>query len=93
MLYLLMMGQVNQPIKFHRNAQLDSLITIHPGDYLIGDLNGVVCLPKELAEKAVRLMKSQVEADEEIVEDLKRGRGFEEASKERRAEVLRAEDL
>lgn len=41
----------------------------------------------------MKLMRSQVEADEKIAEDLKRGRGFEEASKERRAEVLRAEDL
>jgi regulator of RNase E activity RraA len=59
--------------------------TITPGDILIGDLNGVVCLPQELAEKAVSLMKSQVEADERIAEDLKGGRTFGEASREHRA--------
>ena len=65
----------------------DQEATISPGDILIGDLNGVVCLPKELAEKAVTLMKRQVEADERIAEDLKRGRTFGEASREHRASV------
>ena len=66
---------------------------ISPGDYLIGDLNGVVCLPKQLAEKAVALMASQVEADERIARDLREGRSFQEASKEHRAKVKRVEDL
>ena len=67
--------------------------TISPGDYLIADLNGVVCLPHGLAEKAIKLMASQVEADERIVEDVKRGRTFVEASREHRAKVVRVEDL
>lgn len=68
-------------------------VTIRPGDYLIGDLNGVVCLPKDLAEKAVALMGYQVEADGKIARDLARGRSFQEASKEHRANVKKAEDL
>jgi regulator of RNase E activity RraA len=62
--------------------------TISPGDYLIGDLNGVVCLPKGLAERAVALIGSQVEADEYIARDLKLGRTFSEASKEHRASIM-----
>lgn len=34
---------------------------INPGDILIGDINGVVCLPQGLAEKALDLMQSQVD--------------------------------
>lgn len=71
----------------------DQEATIHPGDYLIGDLNGVVCVPKALAGKAVALMASQVEADGRIAEDLKRGRSFQEASREHRAHVVKVEDL
>ena len=67
--------------------------TINPGDYLIGDLNGVVCLPKSLAGKAVALIPSQVEADGLIAEDIKKGVTFGEASKERRARVKKPEDL
>jgi len=46
-----------------------------------------------LAEKAVALMASQVEADEKIARDLKHGRSFQEASKEHRANVKNVEDL
>jgi regulator of RNase E activity RraA len=58
--------------------------TIRAGDYLIGDLNGVVCLPKELAEKAIALMGPQAEADLKIAADLQKGMGFSEASKKHR---------
>ena len=63
------------------------------GDYLIGDLNGVVHLPADLAFPAIALTASQVEADEKIAADLAKGRNFEEASKEHRANVKKAEDL
>lgn len=82
--------KINTPVPLQSE---DQDATIHPADYLIGDLNGVVCLPKELAEKAVALMASQVEADEKIARDLEQGRSFEEASKEHRANVKKAEDL
>jgi len=59
----------------------DQDITIHPGDYLIGDINGVVVLPKDLAERAIPLMKKQVEADEKMAAEIKMGMTFTEASK------------
>lgn len=62
-------------------------IFIHSGDYLIGDLNGVVCLPASFAELVVSLIPSQVEADEKIARDLQQGRSFAEAAKEHRASV------
>lgn len=64
-----------------------------PGDYLVGDLNGVVCLPRGMAERAVGLMAGQVEADERIKRDLDAGSGFEESSREHRAKVKKVEDL
>ncbi len=66
---------------------------VHPEDYLIGDLNGVVCLPRGLAERAVALMASQVEADERIKRDLEGGRPFGESSGVHRAGVKKVEDL
>lgn len=62
-----------------------------PGDYLMGDGNGVVHIPRDLAAKVVKLVPSQVEADERVREDLGRGRGFAEAAAEWRAKVVRAE--
>lgn len=68
-------------------------VTINPGDYLIGDLNGVVCLPKALADKVIALIPSQVEADEMVASDIAKGIPFAAASKERRAGVKGSEDL
>lgn len=64
-----------------------------PGDYLIGDLNGVVCLPRGLAGKAVALMESLVVADERVKRDLEEGRPFAESAREHRGMVVKVEDL
>jgi regulator of RNase E activity RraA len=65
-------------------------LVISPGDYLIGDLNGVVCLPKQLAEKAISLIAPQVEADEKMAADIQKGVVFSEASKKHRAGLPKA---
>lgn len=44
-------------------------------------------LPQGLAEKAIDLIASQVEADEKIAADIKAGSTFAEASKKHRANV------
>ncbi|KAK0387098.1 hypothetical protein NLU13_5411 [Sarocladium strictum] len=56
-------------------------ITVSPGDYIIGDLNGVVVLPKDMAEAAIPLIAPQVEADEKMAAEIKKGMSFAEASK------------
>lgn len=60
-------------------------VTIRPGDYLIGDLNGVVCLPRELAADVIPLMGPQVEADARIAADIQAGAKFVDASKKHRS--------
>ena len=59
--------------------------TIYPGDYIVADLNGVVCIPAKLAEQAIKLIPSQAEADARIAKDLCHGALFVEASKDHRA--------
>lgn len=66
----------------------DQEATIYPGDYIFADLNGVICIPKSLAESVVQMIASQVEAENRIALDLKLGRTFSEASKEHRASVV-----
>ena len=82
--------KVNVPVRLQSD---DQDVVIDPEDLLIGDMNGVVCVPKALAVKVLRLMPSQVEADEKVAEDLKRGRGFANASGEWRKGVMTAKDL
>lgn len=50
-------------------------------------MNGVVCLPKSLAEKALDLIQSQVDADVKVAADIQKGRTVAEAMKEHRANV------
>ncbi|KAL2132614.1 hypothetical protein VTI74DRAFT_3604 [Chaetomium olivicolor] len=69
---------VNEPVKVKNDGQD---IIINPGDYLIGDVNGVVVLPKELVEKALPLMAKQVNADSKMAVEIKKGMTFTEASK------------
>lgn len=68
---------VNVPVKLQSD---DQDITISPGDYLIGDLNGVVVLPQEQAKKALPLMAKQGEADGKMAVAIKKGMPFTEAS-------------
>lgn len=73
---------MNVPVKLQTDEQD---MTINPGDYIIGDLNGVVVLPKNLAEQALPLMAKQVEADSQMAVEIKKGMSFSEASKKFRA--------
>lgn len=79
---LLKVVGVDVPVKLATDEQD---MTIRPGDYLIGDLNGVVVLPKELAEEALPLMKASVDADDQMMAEIKKGMGFEEASRKFRS--------
>jgi len=77
-------SEVNAPIRLQSE---DQEATIHPGDIIVGDLNGVVCIPHGLAEKVVELIPSQVEADEKVARDIQQGRTVAEAMKEHRSKV------
>lgn len=54
---------------------------VNPGDYIIADLNGVVVLPRRLAQEVLLLMAKQVEADTKMTKGIKEGLSFAEASK------------
>jgi len=83
-------SEINTPVRLQSE---DQDTTIHPGDYLIGDINGVVCIPASLAPQVVKLTGSQCAADERIMRDLDQGKTFADASKEHRSSVLQPEDL
>jgi regulator of RNase E activity RraA len=57
-------------------------ITVNPADYVVGDVDGVVVIPAALAEKAVSLMRPQVEADARMHKAIREGTTFTEASKQ-----------
>lgn len=69
------------PVKLQDSA-LD--VTINPGDIIFGDLNGVVCVPKEVLSKIVEILPGQVEADDNMARDIAQGKTFTAAKKEYR---------
>lgn len=69
-------GKINVPVK----AQ-DADITINSGDTIIADLNGVVCIPKDLLERVVDMLPGLAEADEKVEAAVNNGVTFAEASK------------
>ncbi|KAK0656872.1 RraA-like protein [Cercophora newfieldiana] len=79
---LLKVAAVNVSVKLQTDEQD---MTVRPGDYIIGDINGVVVLPKELAEAAIFLMAKQVAADSAMAVEIAKGMTFTEASKKFRS--------
>ncbi|KAK4556053.1 hypothetical protein LTR86_006749 [Recurvomyces mirabilis] len=75
---------INEPVRLNSE---DQDATINPGDILVGDINGVVVIPRSMAEKVLELIPSQVEADEKVAADIRKGRPVQEAQKEHRANV------
>ncbi|PWN50300.1 hypothetical protein IE53DRAFT_411013 [Violaceomyces palustris] len=59
-------------------------ITIHPGDIVIADLDGVVVVPPGIAEEAIRIAEKGKREDELCMKDLKAGKGVKETFATRR---------
>jgi regulator of RNase E activity RraA len=53
-------------------------VEVRPGDILVVDKNGVMCVPKVLKERAVDIAEKNGEGDAQYVEDISRGVGVAE---------------
>jgi regulator of RNase E activity RraA len=71
-------SQINVPVRLNSDRQE---AWIRPGDFLFGDLNGVVCIPREAAEKCLEVLPEIVEADTRCAIDIKSGVSFAEVLK------------
>ncbi|KAF5642453.1 dlpA-like protein [Fusarium tjaetaba] len=74
-------SEINVPVKLQDPA-LD--VMIKPGDIIFGDLNGVVCVPKEVLSKVIEILPGQVEADDNMSRDIAQGKTFTAAKKQYR---------
>lgn len=54
-------------------------VTVRPGDLLVADIDGVVCVPKELEEQVAELARKGREVDARCLEDIKKGVGVKES--------------
>lgn len=76
---LVKVAAVDVPVKLQTEHQD---MEIRPGDFLMGDMNGVVVLPKEMAEDVIKIMTKKVPADEKLREAISKGMTFKQASAE-----------
>ncbi|KAH0383005.1 RraA-like protein [Aureobasidium sp. EXF-12298] len=63
---------LNVPVQFTSETQQRPL-TIHPGDLILADLDGVVVVPVEHAEKCLEICEKRFEIDEQTMAALKKG--------------------
>jgi regulator of RNase E activity RraA len=66
----------------------ESTMTINPGDYMIGDKNGIVRLPdNESLSSILEYIPKRVDADTKVSEDIKNGKPAAEAQKYWRSRI------
>ena len=59
-------------------------VRVEPGDWVIADEDGVVCVPAGKAEEVVGLAAKGREVDARCMEDIKAGKGIQETFKKHR---------
>ncbi len=60
-------GTINHPIQIGN-------VTIHPGDLIVGDCDGIVVIPKENIDEVVKKAVEREEKEEQIRADLRNGK-------------------
>ena len=63
----------------------DHIVTVNPNDYIVGDLNGVVCIPQKLIKDTIAILGPRAAADHEIARDIQAGMKFSEGRRRHRA--------
>jgi regulator of RNase E activity RraA len=63
---------INQPVT------VDGIL-VKPGDLIVADANGVVCVPQDLADEVRALAEKQDSADNQTIEYMRQGLSFREA--------------
>jgi regulator of RNase E activity RraA len=75
-------SEINVPVPLRSPDQPD--VWINPGDIIVGDENGLACIPQNLEEEVMRLLPGLVERDRLCMEDLISGKTAEEVFRTRR---------
>ena len=71
---------INIPLTiFPRQAGTFPAVTIYPGDWMIADEDGVVCVPNTLQEQVIELANKGREMDSRCMKDINAGKGVKES--------------
>lgn len=69
---------VNAPIEIYPQGAKDDFpaVTVHPGDIIVADADGVVCVPQEDIQRVAETAKRGREVDERCMKDIKAGKSI-----------------
>lgn len=70
---------INVPVPLRSPHQPD--VWVHPGDIIVGDENGLACIPQALEEEVAKLVPLLAERDHKVMQALREGATGEEAFK------------
>ncbi|CAL1706487.1 unnamed protein product [Somion occarium] len=59
-------------------------VDVHPGDWMVADEDGVVCVPQDLISKVLELAAKGREVDEKCMQDIRLGMGVQASFKKHR---------
>jgi regulator of RNase E activity RraA len=77
---------VNVPVRIRVSVSEEDkdAVQVNPGDWLVADEDGVVCVPQALEADVVRLAEKGREVDAKCMEDIKAGLGVQASFKKHR---------
>lgn len=61
-----------------------SPVVIHPGDIMVADMDGVVCIPVDLVDSVITNCEKYTAIDEQCMKDIQLGYGVQETFKKYR---------
>ncbi|KAL4251471.1 Ribonuclease E inhibitor RraA/RraA-like protein [Abortiporus biennis] len=72
------------PVPGHNREDEFPALQINPGDWVVADEDGVVCVPVLMIDKVVQLATKGRDVDSKCMEDIKAGKGVQETFKTHR---------
>jgi regulator of RNase E activity RraA len=56
----------------------NSPVVVHPGDIIVADVDGVICIPQQLVESVINNCEKYVAIDNQCMQALKQGHSVKE---------------
>lgn len=56
-------------------------VTVEPGDWIVADEDGVVCVPKDMVDRVVEVARIGRDIDARVLEDINAGKGIQASFK------------
>lgn len=83
-------AEVQVPVTINVYAQQHGgmpAVTVNPGDILLADEDGIVCVPKELEQEVLRIAARDREVDARLLRDIQSGVSVAESARRHRGKL------